>query len=70
MATTRSANGNLIHDALQLFEKVESVAVYILKFKKNQKLVQIDALDCALNDMLANLHNFGILFFYGIFIIP
>ena len=36
MATTRSANGNLIHDALHLFEKVESVAVNILKLKEKK----------------------------------
>ena len=34
MATTRSANGNLIDDELHLFEKVDSEAVYILKLKK------------------------------------
>ena len=36
MATTRSANGNLIHDALHLIEKVESVAVNILKLKEKK----------------------------------
>ena len=37
MATTRSANGNLIDDELHLFEKVECEAVYILKLKKIRK---------------------------------
>ena len=37
MATTRSANGNLIHDGLHLFEKVDSEAVFILKLKKSKK---------------------------------
>ena len=46
------------------------INVYSLTSTTSPKLVQIDALDCALNDMLANLHNFGILFFYGIFRIP
>ena len=37
MATTRSANRNLIHDELHLVEKVDSEAVYILKLKKSKK---------------------------------
>ena len=37
MATTRSANGNLIHDALHLFEKVEYSQIKRKKTKKKTK---------------------------------